>query len=107
MPIMEKYPEKLSGLHFRDVDISTLEQFTHDLETNNEKFERFKSNPTGELEKIGITLNPQSAIGKRLIECVSNSKRIVPDPHPHPRCLIYSSAGHCIVIPVPPPLNRT
>jgi len=88
----------VGGLHFKDVDISSLDEFTHKLETDKEVFERFKSDPTGELKKLGITLDPTSVIGKRLIECVSKSQGLPA----RGRCWVYSSSGHCIIIPLPP-----
>ena len=92
--------ERYSGLHFKDVDISTLDSFTHKLRTDKDTFKAFKADPLGELRKLGVNIEPNSVMGRRILHCAGNqSGEVILERQ---GCIVFPSGDHCLIIPIPP-----
>jgi len=73
-----------------------VDNYTVRLEKDKKLYEKFRSDPVAELNKLGIIVNPESLLGKRLIECAAAGTGDVDKT----RCLIYRSRGNCWYFPI-------
>jgi hypothetical protein len=92
--------QRHTGLHFKDVDIKALDDFTYKIKSDRNTFRSFKDDPLGELKKLGVFIEPESVIGKRILRCAGQQSGDTIQERQG--CVIFPSGDHCLIITIPP-----